>query len=202
MWSLAVLAYWIRHLRHQTPSPFRLIDRRCSSESLSSYALLGYSDGSVIDVSTDTSWRSSDEARCGVSPSGKVTALAVVELPCTATWRSLSSSIALTAENSLHGRVIDFSTEAGVAGVVVQFAGASPNAYATTDANGFYFLPMPMIGFYQFRWKANLPGRRESGAQRIAATCSLETPTARHATGRSLTPIPRNRWSALSFRLH
>jgi len=117
-------------------------------DSVQLRALVTYSDGSVIEATTTTSWKSSDEAVCGVLPNGMVTALSAGRATITATWRSLSTSIALTAENSIRGRVMDFRTETGVAGVVVQFTGQSQDTRATTDANGAYIMSMPNTGSF------------------------------------------------------
>jgi len=48
----------------------------------------------------------------------------------------------------MHGRVMDFRTQIGVSGVVVQFAGASQSGdtRATTDANGSYVISVPIFG--------------------------------------------------------
>jgi len=121
-------------------------------ESAQLRALVTYSNGSVVDAAADTSWKSSDDTICDVSSTGIVTALTPGRATITATVSSLSALIELQAEKrstgvSIRGEVLDFSTQTGVSGTVVQFVAASHVAVANavTDANGFYVVSVPTV---------------------------------------------------------
>ncbi|OFW03246.1 MAG: hypothetical protein A3H96_19285 [Acidobacteria bacterium RIFCSPLOWO2_02_FULL_67_36] len=109
---------------------------------------MAYDNGWVVDASAGTTWSTSDETVCDVSPDGVVSVRNEGRATITGTWKSLSASIALTAANGIRGRVLDFGTNASVPGVVVQFTGGAQEARATTDASGVYLMSMPSIGSF------------------------------------------------------
>lgn len=109
-------------------------------------ALVTHADGTVATTPPTTTWKSSDDAVCHVSPNGTVSALGVGRATITATWLSASATIELTAEPSVRGRVTDFLTGNGVPAVQVQLTGQSKDTRATTDANGAYVMPMLPLG--------------------------------------------------------
>jgi hypothetical protein len=125
-------------------------------ESAQLRAIVTYTDGSVVDVSASTLWKSSDETVFSVLPNGVVRAISAGRATITAMWRSFSTSFALAAEDSIRGRVSDFRTEAAVPGVVVRFAGESQDTAGTTDANGVFFISMPGTGRFDV-WVDSTP---------------------------------------------
>ncbi len=151
-------------------------------------------DGSVVDVSASSDWRSSDQAVFSVAPGGAARALGAGGATIGATWHSFSTSFALTAEESIRGRVLDVRTDAGLPGAEVRFSGDTQETHGTTDATGAYIIPMPAIGAFTISVDGKYQGRaRVTGsAYRGDLIVDEGTCVARYGTvadARTLAPI-------------
>ncbi len=118
-----------------------------AGESIQLHATATFPDGSVKDATSSSRWTSSDGSVFGVSPTGTISAITYGQATITATAQSLSASIAVTAQPSLRGRVMDYQTAKSFAAATVQFTDSqSRQVTATSDANGLYVLPTLSLG--------------------------------------------------------
>jgi hypothetical protein len=117
-------------------------------ESIQLSAVVADSDGSR-EPATSVAWATSQASVCALTPGGVLVASGPGSATITATTGVVSTAISLTVElragslRQVQGRLVDFASDAPIAGATIRFGSSVADVTATTDATGHFTVGVP-----------------------------------------------------------